>query len=629
MGRSARSARARRIAPSDPRGRPSRSPRAVGPEDPPPLGARGGRHAQGDPEAEGRARASRRRSRCSRSSSRAAVCCGSSPTWKAVDHDPPRRAVLDAAAGVGALDLREDPSGHGVRGSSAAPRAASARSAPSRDGGAGAGERSLRAAPAEPDVHGPSSSKDERPITLRDGPSCQRRRMAIPTPAQTGPGADDSLRGLPASSCSTIRQDNRSCQADRMPLAAEPPLPRGARGVVMGTVTSETAKQGTGLWLGGGVDGASAAARRHPQGVRLAAMGGGPGASTGRAFSATWSATSCSTRATGAPMLAAAGPATSGRRSSAPWTSGGPGRRRTGRPPFAKAEGDGRAVDHTFWLTPGHAVGAGLLVRRTSPQGLFRSDDGGVSWEPFATVNDDPQFRAWMGTVQDGTPDGPKLHSILVDPRDPAHLYFAMSSGGVHESRDRGRTWAPLVEGLEVVEGFDLADVTHHDPHCVRLCPSEPRSALPAEPLRHLPDRPAVETRGSGWGGTMPKRVGDIGFPMVVHPRDADTAWVLPMDGTTVWPRTSPEGRPSVYVTRNAGRTWKRLASGFPARQAWWTVKRQAMTADGRRPWASTSAPPAASCGRAATRAAGGPASRGTFPRSTPSKRPSRPEPPR
>ena len=43
-----------------------------------------------------------------------------------------------------------------------------------------------------------------------------------------------------------------------------------------------------------------------------------------------------------------------------------------------------------------------------------------------------------MGATQDGTPGGPKWHSILVDPRDAAHLNFAMSSGGVHESRDAG-----------------------------------------------------------------------------------------------------------------------------------------------------------------------------------------------
>jgi photosystem II stability/assembly factor-like uncharacterized protein len=71
---------------------------------------------------------------------------------------------------------------------------------------------------------------------------------------------------------------------------------------------------------------------------------------------------------------------------------------------------------------------------------------------------------------------------------------------------------------------------------------------------------------------------------MTVHPRDADTCWVLPMDGQTVWPRTSPDGKPSVYVTRNGGRTWQRQDNGLPESQAWWTVKRQAMSADARDP---------------------------------------------
>jgi hypothetical protein len=78
----------------------------------------------------------------------------------------------------------------------------------------------------------------------------------------------------------------------------------------------------------------------------------------------------------------------------------------------------------------------------------------------------------------------------------------------------------------------------------------------------------------------MPNKVGDIGFPMVLHPRDPDTAWVFPMDGTEVWPRTSPNGRPAAYVTRDGGLEWKRLDRGLPKSQGWFTVFRQAMTAD-------------------------------------------------
>jgi photosystem II stability/assembly factor-like uncharacterized protein len=256
------------------------------------------------------------------------------------------------------------------------------------------------------------------------------------------------------------------------------------------------------------------------------------------------------------------------------------------RPPaFAKAPAGeaGRTVDHTFWLTPCHVNEPNTWYAGTSPQGLFRSEDGGDTWAPFSTINDDPQYRAWMGTVQDGTPDGPKMHSIIVDPRDPAHLYFAMSGGGVHETRDRGRTWSPLVNGMEVVEGFDASNIAFHDPHCVRLCPSNPDRLYQQNHCGiYRLDRPSnIWTR---IGKAMPKTVGDIGFPMVVHPRDDDTAWVLPMDGTTVWPRTSPDSKPAIYVTRNGGERWQRLDAGLPKIQAWWTVKRQAMAADAQNP---------------------------------------------
>src|SRR5216683_1505598 len=180
------------------------------------------------------------------------------------------------------------------------------------------------------------------------------------------------------------------------------------------------------------------------------------------------------------------------------------------RPPaFPKApEGEtGRVVDHTFWLTPGHPSEPNAWYAGTSPHGLFRSEDGGVTWQPIEGLNDDPQYREWMGGPQDGTPDGPKLHSIIVDPRDCAHLYLGMSSGGVHESRDGGRSWTPIVRGLEVVEGFDAANLAFHDPHCVRLCPSNPDRLYQQNHCGiYRLDRPSSE-----WlriGKSMPKRVG-------------------------------------------------------------------------------------------------------------------------
>lgn len=267
-------------------------------------------------------------------------------------------------------------------------------------------------------------------------------------------------------------------------------------------------------------------------------------------------------------------------------TDGGRQWREAARPPaFARAEAgqEGRVVDHVFWLAPGHAGETGTWYAGTSPQGLFRSEDGGDTWVPVSGFNDHPMRPAWTGGAQDGTPDGPKLHSILVDPRDARHLYIGMSSGGVFESTDGGAGWAPLNAGCAADFLPPPPPEFGHDPHRVLLHPAAPDILYQQNHCGIY----RMDRREGIWrriGEAMPAEVGDIGLPIVAHPRDADTVWVFPMDGTDVWPRVSPQGRPAAYVTRDAGRSWQRQDRGLPAQQAWFTVKRQAMAADARDP---------------------------------------------
>jgi hypothetical protein len=254
-------------------------------------------------------------------------------------------------------------------------------------------------------------------------------------------------------------------------------------------------------------------------------------------------------------------------------------------PRFPKApEGEkGRAVDHVFWLTPGPVEQPAVWWAGTSPQGLFKSSDGGDTWEGVAGFNEHPMREKWTGGAQDGTPDGPKMHSVIIDPRDPDHMYIGMSSGGVFESTDGGRDWRPLNKGCAADFHPDPDLEYGHDPHCVRIHPMNPDILYQQN---HCGIYRMDRTAGV-WdriGRKMPKKIGDIGFPMVLHPRDPDTAWVFPMDGTEVWPRVSPGGKPASYVTRDAGRSWKRLDVGLPGEQAWWTVLRQAMTGDAHDP---------------------------------------------
>jgi hypothetical protein len=254
------------------------------------------------------------------------------------------------------------------------------------------------------------------------------------------------------------------------------------------------------------------------------------------------------------------------------------------RPPaFEAGDVHGRAVNAVFWLTPGHADEPGAWYAGGSPQGLFRSEDGGETWSGVAGWNDHPRWADWATwPEEEGTPDGSMLHSVNVDPRDPAHLYIGLSGGGVFESTDGGADWRPLNLGCAADFHPDPEPEFGHDPHCVRLHPQMPDRLYQQNHCGiYRLDRPAE--RWERIGDNMPREVGDIGFPIELHPRDPDTAWVFPMDGTDVWPRTSPDGRPSAYVTRDAGQSWTRLDEGLPAR-GWLTVKRQAMTVDDHDP---------------------------------------------
>ena len=264
------------------------------------------------------------------------------------------------------------------------------------------------------------------------------------------------------------------------------------------------------------------------------------------------------------------------------------------RPPAFNKAAPGekpRVVDHTFWLTPGHRDQPGLWYAGTSPQALWVSRDAGVSWESVRGFNDHPDYELRTEDPQAGTPDGPVLHSILVDPRDARHLYFGLSGGGVYESVDGGESWQALNHGLATpnqdpggdmeiqpnsIEWQDMGP--DHDPHCVQMHPVKPDVLYQQNHCGiYRLERPAQT-----WariGNNMPAEVGDIGFVVGVHPRDADTCWVFPMDGTDVWPRTSPGGKPAVYMTRDAGSSWQCLNRGLPER-GWLTVKRQAMSVD-------------------------------------------------
>ncbi len=257
------------------------------------------------------------------------------------------------------------------------------------------------------------------------------------------------------------------------------------------------------------------------------------------------------------------------------------------RPPaFPPASGEdqkGIVLRFTFWLTPGHASEPGVWYAGSCPPALWRSEDGGDTWEGVAGFNQNPMWREWTMGDEGGTPGGPTLHSIQIDPRSANHIYLATSPGGVFETTDRGASWQPLNKGISSFF-LPVPEAEYgHCTHALRLNPQNP-DLLYQQNHCGIYRMVRQEGRWERVGKAMPEDVGDIGFPMVVHPRSPQTAWVFPMDATEVWSRTSPGGRPAVFRTDDGGQTWARHDAGFPREHGYFTVKRQAMNSDRQDP---------------------------------------------
>jgi hypothetical protein len=74
---------------------------------------------------------------------------------------------------------------------------------------------------------------------------------------------------------------------------------------------------------------------------------------------------------------------------------------------------------------------------------LFRSTDGAATWHELPGLREHrsgPQWQPGAG--------GMCLHTILLDPRDPDRIYVAISAAGVFRTDDGGTTWQPLNQGL-------------------------------------------------------------------------------------------------------------------------------------------------------------------------------------
>ena len=223
-------------------------------------------------------------------------------------------------------------------------------------------------------------------------------------------------------------------------------------------------------------------------------------------------------------------------------------------------------------LAPGGTSQPGVIWCGTLPGGLFRSDDGGDSWELNRPLWDDPRREEWFG----GGADHPGIHSVCVDPRDARHVLVGISCGGVWRTRDEGNTWDIAGTGMraEFMPPERQFDPNIQDPHLVAQCAANPDVMW----VQHHNGIFRSTDCAATWREITDVKPSTFGFPVAVHPQDADTAWFVP--AVKDEKRYPAGGCVVVNRTSDGGKTFETLTRGLPQQHAYDLVFRHALDVD-------------------------------------------------
>ncbi len=194
-----------------------------------------------------------------------------------------------------------------------------------------------------------------------------------------------------------------------------------------------------------------------------------------------------------------------------------------------------------------HPTRAGRMHVAISAAGVYRTDDGGRTWQA--------RNRGVRVTfMPERFPEfGQCVHKIVRHPERPDRL-FLQNHWGVYRSDDGAETWHDIAHGLPSDFGFAMA--THpHDPDCVYIVPMESDEfrCTPEGRLRVYRTRNA----GASWEPLTRGLPQQGAYETVL--RDGMVTDSLDPVGVYLGTRSG-----KVYASRDAGKSWKELFNGLP-----------------------------------------------------------------
>lgn len=237
-------------------------------------------------------------------------------------------------------------------------------------------------------------------------------------------------------------------------------------------------------------------------------------------------------------------------------------------PKFPK--GSGLSVKRLWQIKPAGDDEPDTIYAGVEPACLFKSDDGGKTWEVNEAMMNHKTRKKWVPGA-----GGLNLHTILLDPRDPRRMHIAISAVGTMFTKDGGEHWK--FQNKNVLADFNPPG--HKYPEygqCVHKLASNPSVPDVIYHQNHCGVYRSDDF-GENWVDIRNNLPSRFGFPMAVDANEPKRAYVAPMEGD--FSRIPPDGHFAVWGTDNAGKEWFKLDSGLPAK-SYFLVLRDGMVTD-------------------------------------------------
>lgn len=204
---------------------------------------------------------------------------------------------------------------------------------------------------------------------------------------------------------------------------------------------------------------------------------------------------------------------------------------------------------------------------------LFESGDGGETWEwnqGLEGHHTRPNWQPGLG--------GLCLHTIVPDSKNPNRLFLGISAVGVFRSDDGGQSWNLKNNGIRNLfrqEG-QPEFIGAEDTCCVHKFVQDPTQPDTLYQQNHAGVFRSTDA-GDSWHPIENGLPSKFGFPIVMLPGKPKTLFTVPQEES--FSRTFPEGRLGVYRSRDGGDSWERTHQGLDELN-WGGVLRNSMIVD-------------------------------------------------